>query len=101
MCVSEDFQELSFSDFRHFSNLDNSPHVTVPKVPFVLDAVDIAQLEVGCSRNEGTWHARHGMYPHPMCMCFVYVCVCGGGGGGGGGGGIRPPRPLGSYIMGK
>ena len=47
--VSEYFQELSFSNFQAFvrrgctsfnpflSNLDNSPHLTVPKVPFLLD----------------------------------------------------------------
>ena len=49
--VSEYFKELSFSNFQAFkflrrgctsfnpflSNLDNSPHLTVPKVPFLLD----------------------------------------------------------------
>ena len=47
--VSEYLQELSFSNFQAFlrrgctsfnpflSNLDNSPHLTVPKVPFLLD----------------------------------------------------------------
>ena len=49
-CVSEDFQELSFSDFQAFlrrgctsfnpflSNLDNSPHLTVFYSRFLLDA---------------------------------------------------------------
>ena len=47
-CVSEDFQQLSFSNFQAFlrrgctsfnpflSNLDNSPHLTVTKVAFLL-----------------------------------------------------------------
>ena len=47
--VSEYFKELSFSNFQAFlrrgctsfnpflSNLDNSPHLTAPKVPFLLD----------------------------------------------------------------
>ena len=49
-CVSEDFQELSFSDFQAFlrrgctsfnpflTNLDNSPHLTVFYSRFLLDA---------------------------------------------------------------
>ena len=49
-CVSEDFQELSFSNFQAFlrrgcisfnpflSNLDNSPHLTVFYSRFLLDA---------------------------------------------------------------
>ena len=57
-CVSEDFQELSFSNFQTFlrwgftsfnpflSSLDNSPHLTVTKVPFLLDAFTCVCQEV-------------------------------------------------------
>ena len=57
-CVSEDFQELSFSNFQAFLrrgctsfnpfliNLEYSPHLTVTKVPFLLDAFTYAVTKI-------------------------------------------------------
>ena len=70
-CVSEDFQELSFSNFQAFlrrgcisfnpflSNLDNSPHLTVFYSRFLLDAFTYgiccwARLSIGPVCNPDT-----------------------------------------------
>ena len=66
-CVSEDFQELSFSDFQAFlrrgctsfnpflSNLDNSPHLTVFYSRFLLDAFTHTEINVFISVWDGGW----------------------------------------------
>ena len=88
--VSEYFQALSFFNFQAFlrrgctsfnpflSNLDNSPHLTVPKVSFLLDPFTIVKQKC---KNEAVVDALDGSHHGTSCPTWFSsangTCRCG------------------------